>query len=47
MLRRKTGFGCVGVALPRTLIIPRKVAIEMIGERSIKEYVISQVVIIF
>jgi hypothetical protein len=46
MPTRSTVSGCVGVALSRTLIIPKKVAIDMVGERSIKEYVMTAVAII-
>jgi hypothetical protein len=46
MPRRRIVSGCVGVALLCTPIIPKKVAIDMVGERSIKEYVMTSVVII-
>jgi hypothetical protein len=46
MPRRRTVSACVGVALSRTPIIPKKVAIDKVGERSIKEYVMTTLAII-
>jgi hypothetical protein len=46
MPTRRTVSGCVGVALSRTPIIPKKAVIDMVGERLIKEYVMTAVAII-